>query len=114
MNTIKTLVIGISLLSATSLASAAETSAAPRTARVVVSTAMPNPVLAPLGQLVDTETGEEYYVTSLISVLSPKELQQDCEYEITYVLDDSVAYKALRLVPPMTILGCGGTPGQAK
>lgn len=114
MNTIKTLVIGISLLSAMSLASAAETSGAPRTARVVVSTAMPNPVLAPLGQLVDTETGEEYYVTSLISVLSPKELQRDCEYEITYVLDDSVAYKALRLVPPMTVLGCGKTPGQAK
>lgn len=114
MNTLKSLFIGLSLLSASSLALAAESSAALRTARVVVSTAMPNPALAPLGQLVDTETGEEYYVTSLISVLSPKELQQDCEYEITYMLDDSVSYKALRLVPPMTVLGCGKVPGQAR
>ncbi len=76
-------------------------------ARVRLSDAFPNPRLAPFGQLVDLSSGEELYVSKIISVVAPKEWQEDCAYEIHYTVDSSKAYKAIMLVPPVITLSCG-------
>jgi hypothetical protein len=74
---------------------------------------LPNPILAPLGQLVNVETGEVLYVNSIISVLAPNKLKFDCLYGVTYVRDLSIKTR-VQLVPPMNEISCGHDFGYAK
>jgi hypothetical protein len=70
---------------------------------------MPNLELAPFGQVVNLEGGEVFYVSSVISVTAPTEMDKSCEYEFTYIVDESKEYKAIKLVPMTIILECGKT-----
>jgi hypothetical protein len=74
-----------------------------------ISNGMPNPELAPFGQIVSLDDGEVFSVSSIISVTSPTEMDKSCEYEFTYVVDESKEYKAIKLVPPTIVLECGKT-----
>ena len=72
-----------------------------------VYTGLVSPEISTLGAVVDMNTGEVLYVRSLISTLAPNRLQRDCIYRFTYTIDTSVRFKAIRLLPPTTILRCG-------
>ena len=77
------------------------------TANVRIATgAMPNPQLAPLGQLMNVENGEVLYVNSVISVLTPSQLNSDCIYQINFTRSKKVK-SIVQLVPPMNEVSCG-------
>ncbi|HLE12775.1 MAG: hypothetical protein A2504_09515 [Bdellovibrionales bacterium RIFOXYD12_FULL_39_22] len=71
-----------------------------------VYTGYVSPEISPFGAIVDLDSGEVLYVTSLISVLSPKNLDKGCRYEFNYVLDTTVPFKAIKLVPPQSVIDC--------
>lgn len=84
------------------------------TAQVYVANGvMPNPVLAPLGQLVNVETGELLYVNSIISVVSPSQLNTDCLYQVNFVRDTVIRMRVL-LIPPIKKMSCGHDFGLTK
>ena len=72
-----------------------------------IANGMPNLALAPFGSIVNIDTGEVIYVRGVISVLAPNQLREDCVYKFHYVLDETVRYKAVRLVPPTELISCG-------
>lgn len=72
----------------------------------VANGVVPNPVLAPLGQLVNVENGEVLYVVSLISVLAPDQLRKDCIYKINFTRSSKIRTQ-VQLVPPMDEVVCG-------
>jgi hypothetical protein len=74
---------------------------------------MPNPVLAPMGQLVNTDNGEVLYVNSIISVLAPSQLKVDCIYQVHFTRDVTIKSR-VRLVPPMKTVSCGHDFGNDK
>ena len=67
---------------------------------------MPNPTLAPLGQLVNVENGEVLYVVSLISVLAPDQLRKDCVYKVNFTRGNKIKSQ-IQLLPPMEEVVCG-------
>lgn len=72
----------------------------------VASGVMPNPALAPLGQLVNIKNGEVLYVNSVISVLTPDQLAADCVYQISFTRDTQIKSR-VQLVHPMQQIICG-------
>jgi hypothetical protein len=72
-----------------------------------VAGGMVNPKLGPFGAIVNMKNGEVLYVTGVISVLAPKDLDPSCIYSFSTIPDTSVSYKAIRLVTPLKTLSCG-------
>lgn len=66
-----------------------------------------NPDLAPFGAIVNLENGEVLYVTGLISVLAPNQLDRSCIYRFSTIPNESTRFKSIQLVPPTTEVSCG-------
>ena len=65
------------------------------------------PQITMLGAMVDRNNGEIYYVSAVISVLAPKDLDKGCFYKIHYYRDPNRADRTIVLIPPMEKLNCG-------